>query len=244
MQVAMLIPAIRKSVPCNLRRIIACVTYRNKTKTKIPRYYNESNLLSTSLPNFASCRIYSTESEVFLPMLVDGAPTHIPSLLTPLKLLYLSAFRITPHIDEEFNVDEFLKGAKYATVVISKALTNKDYESLQGLVTEDMIEILKAKIETLSPNQRQLIAVDEGDMLFYILSDIAATIGEEHSIKITIICHYIQGLAEKKNKMMSGMVDFTTSTKHLVCNYTFTRKYVNNIGGPWIATFVNHYTVS
>lgn len=135
-----------------------------------------------------------------------------------------------------------------------------------------MIEILRAKIETLSPNQRQLIAVDEDDMLFYMLSDIDATVGrnyllnydirfsqkynfsqiyifshtgEEHSIKITTICHYIQGLAEKKNKMMmSGLIDFTTSTKHLVCNYTFTRKYINNIGGPWIATFVNHYTVS
>ncbi|KAL6438086.1 hypothetical protein ACFW04_004375 [Cataglyphis niger] len=242
MQVTMLISTIRKSVPCNLRRIAACVTYRNKTRTKIPRYCNESNLLSTSLPNFASCRIYSTESEVSLPMLVEGAPVHIPSLLTPLKLLYLSIFRITPYIDEEFNVDEFLKGAKHATVVISKALTNKDYESLQELVTEDLIEILKAKIETLSPHQRQLIAVDEDDMLFYMLSDIEATVGEEHSIKITIICHYIQGLAEKKNKMMTGMIDFTIA-KHLICNYTFTRKYVNNIGGPWIATFVNHYTM-
>lgn len=45
-----------------------------------------------------------------------------------------------------------------------------------------MIEILKAKIETLSPNQRQLIAVDEGDMLFYILSDIAATIGRNYLV--------------------------------------------------------------
>ncbi|CAL1688792.1 unnamed protein product [Lasius platythorax] len=177
-------------------------------------------------------------------MLVDGAPAHIPSLLTPLKLLYLSVFRITPHIDKEFDVAEFLKGARYATVIISKALTNKDYESLQGLVTEDMIEILRTKIETLSPNQRQLIAVNEDDVLFYILSDIAATIGEEHSIKITIICHYVQGLAEKRNKIMGGVIDFTTSTEHLVCNYTFIRKYVNNIGGPWIATFVNHYTVS
>lgn len=246
MQVAMLIPAIRRNVPCNLRRFTACVTYRNKTRTKVPPgYCNESDLLSTSLPNFASCRIYSTESEISLPMLVDQAPAHVPSLLTPLKLLYLSTLRIAPYIDKEFDITEFLKGAKYATAIISKALTNKNYDSLQGLVTEDMIEILRAKIETLSPNQRQLIAVDETDMLFYMLSDIDATVGEEHSIKITTICHYIQGLAEKKNKMMmSGLIDFTTSTKHLVCNYTFTRKYINNIGGPWIATFVNHYTVS
>lgn len=40
-----------------------------------------------------------------------------------------------------------------------------------------MIEILKAKIETLSPNQRQLISVNEDEMMFYVLSDIDATVG-------------------------------------------------------------------
>ncbi|XP_072756310.1 m-AAA protease-interacting protein 1, mitochondrial [Anoplolepis gracilipes] len=243
MQVAMLASAIKKGLPCSLRRISACVTYRNKPRTKISRYCNESNLLSTSLPNFAFCRPYNTESDVSLPMLVDGAPSHVPSILTPLKLLYLSVFKITPHIDKEFDVAEFMKGAKYATIVISKALSNKDYESLEGLVTQDMIEILRLKIETLSPNQRQLIAVDETDIIFYILSDIAVTVDEEHSIQITTSCHYIQGLAEKKSKIMSGVLDFTAMTKHIVCNYTFTRKYVNNIGGPWIASFVNHYTM-
>ena len=116
-QVAMLVPAIRKSVPCNLRRITACVAYRNRTRTKIPRYCNELHILPTSLPNVASHRIYSTEpdpqTQVSLPMLVDGAHPHVPSLLTPLKLLYLSVFRITPHIDKDFDVAEFLKGARY-----------------------------------------------------------------------------------------------------------------------------------
>lgn len=61
--------------------------------------------------------------------------------------------------------------------MISKALTNKDFESLHGLVMEDTIEILRNKIETLSPNQRQLIALNENDVLFYVLSDIEATRG-------------------------------------------------------------------
>ncbi|XP_020289930.1 uncharacterized protein LOC109857727 isoform X2 [Pseudomyrmex gracilis] len=212
------------------------------------RYRSEQNLLSTSLPNFSACRIYSTEpdseSQVTLPMLVDGAPMYIPSLITPLKLVYFSLFKISPYIDKEFDVVEVLRGARYATTIISKALTNKNYESLEGLVADDIIEILKAKIETLSPNQRQLISVNEDEMLFYVLSDIDVTVGDEHSIKVTITCHYIPGLAEKKEKLMSkGFLDFSTPPDHLVCNYTFTRKYVNNVGGPWIATFVNHYTV-
>jgi len=62
-----------------------------------------------------------------------------------------------------------------ATSLISKALMNKDYESLNGLVTENMIESLKTKIETLSPNQRQLIAMNESDMIIYTISDIDVT---------------------------------------------------------------------
>lgn len=50
-----------------------------------------------------------------------------------------------------------------------------------------MIEILRAKIETLSPNQRQLIKVDEDDMLFYILSDIDATVGRNYLLNYNII---------------------------------------------------------
>lgn len=151
--------------------------------------------------------------------------------------------------------------------MISNALTNKNYEALEGLVTEEMIETLKTKIETLSPNQRQLIAVNDDDILFYALADITATIGndsccnialilvsrnianvyffltgDEHSIEITTTCHYVQG--KKKDSPMNNIfIEFTLSKANLVCSYTFTRKYVNNVGGPWIATFVNHYTM-
>lgn len=45
-------------------------------------------------------------------------------------------------------------------------------------MADDIIEILKAKIETLSPNQRQLISVNEDEMLFYVLSDIDVTVGK------------------------------------------------------------------
>jgi len=70
---------------------------------------------------------------------------------------------------------------------------------------------------------------------------------EEHSIQIKMICHYIPGMAEKKKRLEEGSEMFANLSKLadlLVCNYTFTRKYVNNIGGPWIATFVNHYSIN
>jgi 5'-3' exonuclease len=66
---------------------------------------------------------------------------------------------------------------------------NKDYESLNGLVAENMIESLKTKIETLSPNQRQLIAMNESDMIIYTISDIDVTTDATGMItEINIIC--------------------------------------------------------
>ena len=48
---------------------------------------------------------------------------------------------------------------------------------MEGLVAEDMIEVLRTKIETLNPEQRWLIAVNEEDIVFQILSDISAETG-------------------------------------------------------------------
>lgn len=68
--------------------------------------------------------------------------------------------------------------------MISKALANKDYESLEGLVAEDMIDVLRPKIETLSPEQRWLIAVREEDVVFQVLSDITTTAKGNRIIKL------------------------------------------------------------
>ncbi|XP_018376473.1 PREDICTED: uncharacterized protein LOC108769784 [Trachymyrmex cornetzi] len=248
MRIIMLIPTIRKSVPCNLRRIVACVTYRNKMRTKIARQYNETNLLSSSIPNVATCRIYSTESDseprVSLPMLVTNVEPFKPSFLIPFRLFFFS-FQTIPQIDKEFSISETLQGIRYAITVISKALANENYDSLEGLVAEDMIEVLRTKIETLNSEQRWLIAVNEKDIAFQILSDISAETDIYNSIQIKTIFHYIPGMGEKKKlEPASTFTDISKFGDMLICNYIFTRKYVNNVGGSWIATFVNHYSIN
>lgn len=40
------------------------------------------------------------------------------------------------------------------------------------------------------------------------------------------------------------VTEFTTTVDNIICNYTFIRKYVDNVGGPWIVTFVNHHSMS
>lgn len=116
-KVIMLVSIIRRSISYNLQRIAVCVISKNKAKTKVARYGNESNLLCTSLSHLSACRVYSTErnsqSRITLPSLVEGASIKVPSFITPLKLFYLSTFKITPYIDKEFNATEILQGAKH-----------------------------------------------------------------------------------------------------------------------------------
>lgn len=64
---------------------------------------------------------------------------------------------------------------------------------MEGLVAEDMIEVLRTKITTLSPEQKRLIAINEEDIAFQILSDISVTETGSRIIKlIPIIFHNIQ----------------------------------------------------
>ncbi|XP_018405557.1 PREDICTED: uncharacterized protein C2orf47 homolog, mitochondrial-like [Cyphomyrmex costatus] len=243
----MLISTIRKSVPCNLRRIVACVSYRNKIRMKVARQCNETNLLFCSTPNVATCRIYSTEADseprFSLPMLVTNVEPFKPNFFIPFRLLFLS-FRTIPQIDKEFSISETVQGIKYAIIVISKALANENYDSLEDLVAEDMIEVLRTKIETLSSEQKCLIAVNEEDIAFQILCDISAETNEDHSIQVKTIFHYVPGMIKKKKLESFTFTDISNVRDMLICNYTFTRKYINNIGGPWIATFVNHYSIN
>lgn len=48
--------------------------------------------------------------------------------------------------------------------VVSNALATEDYESIKDSVTSDVIERLRNKISTLTPEQKQLIAVNKDDV--------------------------------------------------------------------------------
>lgn len=139
-----------------------------------------------------------------------------------------------------------------------------------------MIEILRTKISTLSPEQKLLIAAKEMD-LYGISTDISVRTDsrtgsrivvfvrlililfqnihqiyflftdEEHSIEMKVIYHHAPDFAEqvKSSGKMGAFILFPSTLRDsLICNYIFVRKYVNNVGGPWIATFVNHYSIN
>ncbi|XP_011864708.1 PREDICTED: uncharacterized protein LOC105560314 [Vollenhovia emeryi] len=240
----MLVPTIRRGVLCGLRRAAACVTYRSKMRTRIARQGSEPNFLPVSSLSATASRIYSTKSdsepEVSLPMLVDGANIYTPNFLFPLRFFF-KFFWTIPQIDREFDLHEVHTGVKHAVTVISKALANQDYDSLEGLVEEDVIQVLRAKIETLSPEQRSLIAINKEDIVQFLFCDVIVVADKEHSIEIKTLCTYFPA---GRYKDLTKLSINTMLSANLFCNYTFIRKYVNNVGSPWIVTFVNHCTLN
>lgn len=70
-------------------------------------------------------------------------------------------------------------------------------------------------------------------------------IANEHSISISTMCHYIPNFEGNKEKLMGmSVTELSKEMVYIICTYTFVRKYVNNVGGTWIATFVNHYSLT
>lgn len=59
-----------------------------------------------------------------------------------------------------------------------------------------------------------------------------------------MIYHYLPGSYIAGMTQEDTVKDAFLTKKSLICNYTFFRKYVNNVGDSWIATFVNHYSLN
>uniref|UniRef100_A0A8D0G9A9 Matrix AAA peptidase interacting protein 1 n=1 Tax=Sphenodon punctatus TaxID=8508 RepID=A0A8D0G9A9_SPHPU len=83
-------------------------------------------------------------------------------------------FLIRTYWDKEFSAKEFTQGAKQAFALVSKLLSQCKLDMLEELVSEEVLQVLKEKLPSLSDNQRSALAVDVDEILY--------TTGEEFGI--------------------------------------------------------------
>uniref|UniRef100_A0A8C2Y8U8 Matrix AAA peptidase interacting protein 1 n=2 Tax=Coturnix japonica TaxID=93934 RepID=A0A8C2Y8U8_COTJA len=83
------------------------------------------------------------------------------------------------YFDSEFSIEEFTRGAKQAFSVVSQLLSQRKLDLLDGLVSAEVLQMLKEKISSLSENHRDALAADmdaimyttEGDVRIYYDDD-------------------------------------------------------------------------
>ncbi|XP_076642036.1 uncharacterized protein LOC143352897 isoform X2 [Halictus rubicundus] len=140
-----------------------------------------------------------------------------------------------------------------AIKIISEALTLRNYENLHGLVDEITIEIIKKKVDGLASAQRRLITVSDAGLTWYVNYSLGVKDGRvsdcDYILEISQLGYYLPGLQDSQNSDNVERRMFITENGVeklglMVFNYTFQRNYKNGIGGPWMATVVNHFSIT
>ncbi|XP_046435540.1 uncharacterized protein LOC124187210 isoform X3 [Neodiprion fabricii] len=143
-----------------------------------------------------------------------------------------------------------------AVCVVSNALAREDYESLDGLVTPDAIEILKGNISRMSEEQKAEIALDSKEFLFCFPSTVNIRDDESSKIvEILMVYHFLRNwkglqepgeIAESTSPMQrlqmthAAMMDPDYALHAIVCNYRFVRHY-GHMDSTWLIDLVNQF---
>lgn len=138
-------------------------------------YQNGTALTSKRSVQIGAVRLCSGESndnkndvstKAKLPPLMNFPEVVWPSLIKSLRNFILAHFIIKPYFDKDFNLPDFVSGAKQAVEVVSNQLSNGDVKTLNGLVDGDIIPKLQASLSLMSLTQREQIAINKEDIYF------------------------------------------------------------------------------
>ncbi|XP_043487858.1 uncharacterized protein LOC122514851 [Polistes fuscatus] len=255
----MLSVIIRNAVKrLDLRNLSASLTCNNFISGRV-LYQSKELILQplTSKENLTIYRNYNSESnydrnddsQVKLPQLIPGPINITFSILKLFKIPIMELLIPIITKDPEFNLRDLLRSTRSAASIVSIALSNKDYDSLYNLVDSNLLNILKTRIDTLTEEQRKLIAMKEENITAFMAYDLNITRiynnEEKQRVEFILIGHYVPGFnmneffeAQVKDRIEKYTI--LRQKKSFVCNYVFSRDYCANQESDWIIKHINH----
>ncbi|XP_015177155.1 PREDICTED: uncharacterized protein LOC107066745 [Polistes dominula] len=255
----MLSVIIRNAVKrINVRNFSSSVTCNNVISGRM--LYESKELLPflTSPKNLTIYRNYYNENnkekgdQVSLPQLIPGPINTTFSVPKVFKVPFMQLFVRFITKDPEFELPILLTNTKKAASIVSIALANQDYDSLYNLVDNNLLNLLKTRIDTLSDEQRKLIAMNEENITLFMAYDLKFrriyNTEEKKRVELTLVGHYIPGFNvheffDQKVKDRLERLLILKKQKTFVCNYVFSRDYCDDLESHWIIKHINHSEV-
>ncbi|XP_058808337.1 m-AAA protease-interacting protein 1, mitochondrial [Phymastichus coffea] len=239
----------------NCYKNIFCTTLRNfnvSTSAK-PFLHNynhiRTKLLNKLLPSVIQCRNYQAQNLLDLPPLTDEQKLLWPGFINIIKNLVRYNFVIKAYMEPEFNLSEFLEGSKQALHVISHALAEENYESIQELVSNEAINEIRGRISSLTAEQKQLIAVNKND-IYVIFPHLIGIMFDENRaeqkfVEITVVYHSLRGLRNELDRHDDIKMNIQNypeyAQRSFVSNYRFIREFTKGVESSWTVNKINHF---
>lgn len=143
------------------------------------RILPRATLSSRPLPRAPlSCRLLSTSTSLHSPLAPTFSSTgDTKSLVTRLGLQRISNviiqgspnFKLPPQFN--YNPDDFLPGAREAVGLVTKAASEGDWDSLEGLVEPQCINSLREQLEGMGEVERVYVALNPRDVFLTFISN-------------------------------------------------------------------------
>ncbi|KAH8283585.1 hypothetical protein KR018_008300 [Drosophila ironensis] len=195
-----------------------------------------------------------------LPRLMDFPEIIWPSALNTLKNWITIQFIIRPYFDSEFQLKDFIFGAKQALQatcvcppqkVVSSRLMGGDLDALETLVAPEAIAELRPVIQKLSMAQRRQLEIRESDIYLSfpyqvgIMFDEANDKLQKRFVEVTMVFHVMRGLSEMRERgeeipwNMGTLPEY--QDKVFICNYRFIKEFTAGQQSDWTINVANHF---
>ncbi|XP_017149883.1 m-AAA protease-interacting protein 1, mitochondrial [Drosophila miranda] len=186
-----------------------------------------------------------------LPRLMDFPEVVWPSVLNTIKNWITIQFIIRPYFDSEFQLKDFIFGAKQALQVVSFKLMAGELEALDSLVSVDAIAELKPVIQKLSMSQRRQLEIKESDIYLSFPYQVGIIFEEANDkllkrwVEITMVFHVMRGLSEMRERgeeipwNMGILPEY--QDKVFICNYRFIKEFTAGQHSDWTINVANHF---
>ncbi|XP_053695226.1 m-AAA protease-interacting protein 1, mitochondrial [Sabethes cyaneus] len=189
-----------------------------------------------------------------LPQLMDFPELIWPSVVKSVKNWIMVHFIIRPYFDREFNLPDFIRGAKQALQIVSASLAGGELKNLEGLVDRMVLNDLKSSIGKMSVAQRYDLMINKEDIYFSFPYQVGVMFDEEDEesqkrfVEITMVFHVLKGLkgmverGEPIPLNIGVMPEYRD--KISICNYRFIKEFTKGVESDWTINVVNHFKPS
>lgn len=231
------------------------VNYSSSNSKSIPTSTTKNEFLVRKIAKISKvqCRPFSLPSEDQPPAQLMNIPIYIwPNLFKSFRNAIFSKFIIKRYFDPEFDLDHFIRGSMQAAEVVSAHLSNGEWNSLNGLVTEEVISQIRINLQQYSLKQRMDLKISKEDIYIKFPYEIGIIL-PDHSegeteiqnrkVEIMMVFHILKGyedLSKSYSVPMSLLSVPDYEKKLYVLNYRFYRDFSRQGSDQWIVNGINH----
>uniref|UniRef100_A0A8D8LL60 Uncharacterized protein C2orf47 homolog, mitochondrial n=1 Tax=Cacopsylla melanoneura TaxID=428564 RepID=A0A8D8LL60_9HEMI len=195
-------------------------------------------------------------SELSFPKFSNLPEIVWPSFFKSIKNVITTYFIIKPYFDAEFDLNEFEKGSRKALEFVSSCVSKGDFDSLNDLLSPELIEQVKQKTPLLSLTQRQQIALKSDDVYFSFPYQIGIMFSDEDAnketqqqrfVEITMCYHAIYGLNQLRKgnhfeeKLQETFQKKQFDNKVFIINFRFIKEFTKGVSSSWTINALNYF---